>query len=142
MSRRGRQTSRARLLAAVLAASALVAAAGCGGGSGKPAYCSDRSKLESSIKGLTGVSLSGGLSGVEAQLRTIQSDATALVASARSDFPTQTSAIQSSITALENAVRTLPSSPSATQIATIATDAANVVSAVKSFTDATSSKCD
>lgn len=141
MSRRGRQTSWARLLAAVLAACALVALAGCGGGGSKPAYCSDRSKLESSIKGLTSISLSGGLSGVETQLRAIQSDATALVASARSDFPTQTSAIQSSITALESAVRALPSSPSATQIATIATDAANVVSSVKSFTDATSSKC-
>ena len=141
MSRRGRQTSWARLLAAVLAASALVALAGCGGGSSKPGYCSDRSKLESSIKGLTSVSLSGGLSGLQTQLTTIQNDATALVASARSDFPSQTSAIRSSIDALQADVRGLASSPSATQIASIATDAANVVSAVKGFSDATSSKC-
>ena len=117
--------SRARVRAAVLAACALVlvAASGCGGSSAsKPGYCSDRSKLESSIKGLTSVSLSGGLSGVQAQLTTIQNDATALVASARSDFPSQTSAIRSSIDALQADVRGLASSPSATQIASIVTD--------------------
>jgi hypothetical protein len=117
-----------------------VALAGCGGSS-KPAYCSDRSALEDSVKGLDTAATSGGISGLQSQLTTIQSDATALVNSAKSDFPSETSAIKSSVDTLSSAVNALPSSPSTAQIATVATDAASVVSSVKGFTDATSSKC-
>ncbi len=126
------------LLAALACAS--IALAGCGGG-GTPGYCSDRSQLEDSIKGLTSLTPSGGLSGLQSQLQQIQSDANALVASARSDFPDQTSAISSSVARLRADVAGLPSSPSPTQIATIATDAASVVSAVRAFTSATSDAC-
>ena len=64
-----------------------------------------------------------------------------VVSSAKSDFPTQTSAIKSSVDMLSGAVSALPSSPSAAQVATVGSAAANVVSSVKSFSDATSSKC-
>jgi len=117
----------------------LVALAGCG--SSKPAYCTDRSNLESSVKGLTSLSLSSGVSGLQSQAKKIQSDATALVSSAKSDFPSETSAIKSSVSAFESAVKGLSSSPSAGQIATVASAGSSVVSSVKSFTDATSSKC-
>jgi len=123
------------VLLACAAAIAVAALAGCS--SSKPAYCTDRANLENSVKGLT----SAGISGLKSQLTQIQSDATALVNSAKSDFPTQTSAISSSVSALKNSVTALPSSPSAAQIATVTKDAANVVSSVKSFTDATSSQC-
>jgi len=123
-----------------LIAAGLVGLAGCGGSS-KPAYCSDRSSLESSVKGLTSLDASSGISGLKAQLNTIQSDATKLVSSAKSDFPSQTSAIKSSVAALQSAVKALPSHPSATELGTVATAAASVVSSVKSFTDATSSQC-
>lgn len=129
----------ARPLAIVLAAALLLAAAGCG--SSKPGYCSDRTKLENDIKGLTSLSLSSGLSGLQTQLRTIQSDANALVASAKSDFPTETSALRSSVDTFTGAVRALPSNPSAAQVASLATDASSVVSAVRGFVDATKSKC-
>ena len=122
-----------------MAAVALIALAGCG--SSKPGYCTDRTNLESSIKGLTSLNGSSGISGLQSQLKTIQSDANALVSSAQSDFPSETSAIKSSVDSLESAVKALPSSPSAGQIATIAVNAASVVSSVKTFTDATSSKC-
>ena len=130
-----------RALALVSATAALVAAAGCGGNS-KPGYCADRDSLQSSIKDLASLSPSGGLSGLQSQLRTIQSDATALVASARSDFPSETSAIRTSVDALSSDVRALSSSPSPAQVASLAADASSVVSAVKAFADATSSKCD
>ena len=129
-----------RVAAVCLAAAGLVALAGCGGSS-KPAYCSDRSNLESSVKGLTSLNTSSGLSGLEAQVKTIQSDATKVVDSAKSDFPSQTSAVKSSVAALQSAVKALPSQPSASQLAPVATAAASVVSSVKSFTDATSSSC-
>jgi hypothetical protein len=120
----------------VLAAAATtVALAGCG--SSKPAYCTDRTDLQNSVKGLT----SSGISGVKSQLKQIQSDATTLVNSAESDFPSETGAITSSVNALKSSVSALPSSPSAGQIATVTKDAASVVSSVKSFVDASNSKC-
>jgi len=126
---------------AALLMCAPVALSACGG-SDKPGYCADRSQLESSIKDLANLSPSNGLSGLQAQLRTIERDANALVASARSDFPSETKAIETSLEALSSDVRTLPSSPSATQIAALASDASGVVSAVRGFADATASACD
>jgi hypothetical protein len=120
----------------VLAAAATaVALAGCG--SSKPAYCTDRTDLQNSVKGLT----SAGISGLKTQLKQVQSDASTLVSSAKSDFPSETSVITSSVDALKNSLSALPSSPSAVQAATVARDASSVVSSVKSFVDASNSKC-
>jgi outer membrane murein-binding lipoprotein Lpp len=138
----GQERSRARQGSAwvrvplVLAAAATaITLAGCS--SGKPAYCTDRTNLTNSVKGLT----SSGVSGLKSQLKQIQTDATTLVDSAKSDFPSETTAITSSVSALKNSVTALPSSPSAAQIATATRDAASVVSSVKSFVDASNSKC-
>jgi len=100
----------------------------------------DRANLENSIKGLTNLN-GNGISGLKSQITQIQSDATALVNSAKGDFPNETSAISSSVDALKNSVTALTSSPSAAQVATVVKDAANVVSSVKSFSNATSSQC-
>jgi hypothetical protein len=128
-----------RVPVAIVAAVALVALAGCG--SSKPAYCSDRTQLENSVKDLPSAASSSGISGLTSQLTKIKSDATALSASAKSDFPTESSAVKSSVRALESAVKALPSSPSTAQIAGIATASAGVVSSVNSFVDASKSKC-
>jgi hypothetical protein len=117
----------------------LIALAGCG--SSKPAYCTNRSNLENSIKGLTNLNVSSGISGLQSQVQKIENDASALVSSAKSDFPSETSAVSSSVDMLTSAVKGLPSSPSAGQIASIASDAANVVTSVKNLINATSSKC-
>ena len=126
---------------ALVASAALITTTGCGGSSSKPAYCSDRSTLQSDLQGLSVPTSSSDISSLKSQLTTIQSDATALVNSAKSDFPSETSAIKSSVDTLSNAVKALPSSPSTSQIAAIAVDVAAVTSSVKSFDDATSSKC-
>jgi hypothetical protein len=128
-----------RVAVAIIAGVALVALAGCG--SSKPAYCSDRTNLENSVKNLPSVTSSSGISGLQSQLTTIQSDATTLVNAAKSDFPTETSAVKTSVDALQSAVKALPSSPSASQIAPIALDAKNVVNSVTSFVNASKSKC-
>ena len=132
-SRQGNAWVRVPLVLA--AAATAVTLAGCS--SGKPAYCTDRTNLENSVKGLT----SSGVSGLKSQLKQIQSDATTLVNSAKGDFPSETSAITSSVSALKNSVTALPSSPSAAQIATATRNAASVVSSVRSFVDASNSKC-
>jgi len=126
--------------AALLIACVPLAAAGCGGSS-KPGYCSDRAALEQSVTGLTKLSPSQGLSGLQSQLTTIQSEAQRLVSAAKSDFPSETAAIRSSFDAVVTDVRALPSKPSATQLAALAGDASRAVTAVRSFFDATKSKC-
>ncbi len=128
-----------RVPLAFAAAATIVALAGCG--SSKPAYCTDRTSLQNSIKGLTSINVSSGVSGLQSQIKQIQSAATTVVNSAKSDFPTETSAITSSVDALKNSVAALGSSPSAAQIATVTKDAASVVSSVKGFVNASNSKC-
>jgi len=123
----------------IAAAATAVVLAGCS--SSKPAYCTDRTNLQNSIKGLTSLTASSGVSGLKTQVSQIQSDATAVVNSAKGDFPTETSAITSSVSALKNSVAALSAAPSAAQIATVTKDAASVVSSVRNFMDASNSKC-
>jgi hypothetical protein len=118
----------------ILAVAGVVAVlSGCG--SSKPSYCDDRSNLESSVKGLTSVDLrSGGVSALQSQLTKIESDANAVVASAKGDFPSETDALKSSVSSLKSAVEQ-------GQIPAAIAGVQSVASAAKSFTDATSSKC-
>jgi hypothetical protein len=125
-------------VACVICAS-LIALWGCG--SSKPGYCTDRTNLNNSVKQLTSLNPSAGLCGLQSQLQKIESDATAVVNSANNDFPSETSAIQSSVAQFKSAVQGLTSNQSAGQISKVASAASNVVNSVKSFSDATSSKC-
>ena len=118
----------------------LVALAGCGS-SNKPAYCSARTSLENSINEVTSLSPSSGISALQAAFTNIKTDANAVVSQAKSDFPSETSAITSSVDALTSAVSALTANPSASQIATVVSAAGNVVSSFKSFVDASKSKC-
>ena len=126
-----------------IAALALAALAGCGGSSSgnKPAYCSARADLENSINGVSSLSPSSSVSDLQAQFQKVKTDANKVVTEAKGDFPTQTSAIKSSVDGLTSAVNALTANPSATQIATVIGSASTVVSSVKSFVDASSSKC-
>jgi hypothetical protein len=128
-----------RLAPAAIATLAAITLAACG--SSKPDYCTARTNLENSIKGLTSLNVSSGVSGLEAQVSKIQSDANTLVSKAKNDFPNETSAISSSVSKLESAVRSLSSSPSAGQIASVASAASGVVTSVQSFYNTTKSKC-
>jgi hypothetical protein len=125
-------------VALAVAATALTAC----GGSSKPGYCSDKSNLESTVKGLTSVDIRGnGLDALTTQLQKVETDAKTLVASAKTDFPSETSAISSSVDTLVGAIKQLPSSPSATDLVALGGDVTSVTSAVKGFTQAVGSKC-
>ena len=119
-----------------LAAAAAVLAAGCG--SSKPAYCGDRTKLEQSVKS---IDVTAGLGALKTQLEQVETNAQSLVSSAKSDFPDETSAINSSVSKLKTEVGTLASSPSPSQVVTVASDAKAVVDAVNAFVSASKSKC-
>jgi uncharacterized phage infection (PIP) family protein YhgE len=125
-------------VALAVAATALTAC----GGSSKPGYCSDKSNLESTVKGLTSVDIRGdGLGALTTQLKKVETDAKTLVASARSSFPGETSAISSSVDSLAGAIQQLPSSPSAADLLALGGDVTSVTSAVKGFTKAVGSQC-
>ena len=130
-----------RTMFALAAATALMAA-GCGGSS-KPAYCSNVSDLEQSVDDLKGVTLeSGALPTLQTDVKTVQSNADAVVSSAKQDFPSQTSALKSSVSSLSTAVTQLPASPTAAQLAQLAPMVSSVVTAAKDLESATSSACD
>lgn len=136
-----RRRGGAALAMTVALALAVTLLAACGGSS-KPAYCSSISTLEASVKALPSSStISGGVSGFKAAVAKVQSDATAVVNNAKTDFPTQTSAISTSVNALTATVKQLTSTPSASLVAQLPAQVSAVISAVDSFTSATKSKC-
>lgn len=124
---------------AILAVVLMAPAAGCGG---KPDFCEDRTTLESSVKGLPSAATSGGVSGLESQLTQVESDAKALIASAKSDFPNEAGAIESAIDQLKLSVEGLPEKPSTAQLAAVGLNATAVVNSVKAFSAATSEACE
>ena len=82
--------------------------------SDKPAYCSDVSDLQQSVDDLKNVQLnSGAVSTLQTDLQKMQSNANAVVSSAKQDFPSQTSALESSVSSLSTAIKQLPASPTA-----------------------------
>jgi hypothetical protein len=128
-------------LAVALAAAALVAA-GCGG-SDKPAYCSNVSDLQQSVSDLKSVQPNSAIvSTLQTDLQKVQSNANAVVSSAKQDFPNQTSALESSVSSLSTSIKQLPPSPTPQQLFALAPPINSVVTAAQGFSSATSSACD
>ena len=127
-------------IAALAVASVLaLPLAGCG----KPDYCSDRSSLEGSVKGLTDVQLteSGGADRLKSQLKQVQGDAKQVASSAKSDFPSETDQLESSVSTLEKSVQSLPPSPSSEELKGLAPQVTALAGAARRFVNATSSEC-
>lgn len=130
----GYVTRRVILCGLLIGLAALIV--GCG--SSKPAYCKNRSELEKSISNL---SVTDGVSSLKTQLQTIAGQTKSLASSARSSFPTETTAVDNAVSTLERQVKALPSSPSASQLASVAVAVKDTVSSVSSFVSSTKSKC-
>ena len=128
-------------LAVALAAAALVAA-GCGSSS-KPAYCSNVSDLQQSVTDLKSLQLNSAVvSTLQTDLQKVQSNANAVVSSAKQDFPSQTSALESSVSSLSATVKQLPPSPTPQQLLSLVPQVDSVVTAAQGFSSATKSACD
>ena len=131
------------LIGSVALAAVASVAAGCGGSSSKPAYCSNVSALQQSVDNLKSVQLqSGAVSTLQTDVQAVQSNANAVVSSAKADFPSQTSALQSSVSSLSTTIKKLPSSPTAKQLLPLAPEINSVVTAAQGLSSATSSACD
>ena len=134
--------SRRWALALVTAVAVAAGLSACGGSS-KPSYCDKTADLKKSVQDLGSVNVvQSGTNALTSALSSVQSNASAVVNSAKSDFPDQTAAITSSIDALKKSAQSLASSP--TQPAVIAQVPGQVSAVVKSiqdFSSASSSKC-
>jgi hypothetical protein len=132
-----------RSIWSVLGAVVVAAVLSACGSSSKPSYCKQTANLKQSVQDLGSVNiLQSGSNALTSALSKVQSDANAVVGSAKSDFPDQTAAITSSIDTLKKSAQSLASSP--TRPAVIAQVPGQISAAVKSiqdFSSATSSKC-
>jgi hypothetical protein len=126
-------------LAAALIA---VGSVSLGCGSSKPEYCSKTDDLQEALSTMKGDVTGGKVSAIQPDVKTVRNDVEAVVNSARSDFPSQTQALDSSVSKLTAAVEALPSSPSVSDVVRLAGDVEGATTAVRDFKAATSSKCD
>lgn len=129
------------VISMALAAVALLAA-GCGGSS-KPDYCSNVSDLEGSIAEIKGIELEGGaISTLQADLEKVKTNADAVVSSAKQDFPSETSALKSSVSSLSTTVNQLPATPTPQQLLALTSGIESTVTAAKELSSATESACE
>jgi len=132
----------AKRFAAAFTLLAAGAVLGACGGSSKPSYCSAVSSLEASVKALPSTNVvKNGTDALKSALTKVESDAQAVVSSAKNDFPNETAALKSSVDALSSTVKQLTSSPSAAAIVQVPGQVAAVANAAKGLSSATSSKC-
>jgi sulfite reductase alpha subunit-like flavoprotein len=126
-------------LATIAVAAALT---GCGGSS-KPSYCSKTADLKKSVQDLGSINiLKGGTGALTSALQKVETTANAVVSSAKSDFPSQVDAINSSVNAIKKTAQQLSASPTQPAlIAQVPGQISAVASSIQSFTSATSSKC-
>jgi hypothetical protein len=102
-----------------------------------------RGVSQNSVNSLKSVQLGGNTaSTLKTDLQKVQSNANAVVSSAKQDFPSQTSALESSVTSLSTSVKALPPAPTPQQLVPIKAEVASTVSAADSLKSATSSACD
>ena len=117
--------------------------AACGSSSSKPAYCSNVSELEGSVEELKGIEIeSGTLATLEADLKTVQSNADEVVESAKKDFPNETSAVKTSVSSLSTATQELAAAPAPEELLALAPKVKDVVLAAEELLSATESACE
>jgi hypothetical protein len=131
-----------RLIVALAFVAAALVVGGCGSSS-KPEYCSKVSDLEGSVEELKGVEIeSGTLATLEADLKKVQSNANEVVASAKQDFPNETSALKTSVSGLSTATQELAAAPTPQELLALAPKVSGVVLAAEELSSATKSACE
>ena len=113
------------------------------GSSSKPEYCSNVSGLEESVAELKAVELeSGAGAALEADLKKVQTGADEVVASAKKDFPSETSAVKTSVSSLSTATQELAATPSPQELLALAPKVSGVALASEELSSATESACE
>jgi hypothetical protein len=128
---------------ALLPAAALVLsglAAGCS--SSKPAYCTDADQLKTSVQDLGNVNINvHDLSSVNTAVSKVQADATTFASDAKSAYPSQTTALKTSLSSLETAVKSAMAQPSLTTVAAVVSSVTQVKTAADNVQSAVKGTC-
>jgi len=126
------------LPAAVLVLSGL--AAGCS--SSKPAYCADAANLKTSVSNLGNVDVAtNGLGSLQTALNSVTSNANKFASDAKSAFPSQTTALNTSLSALATAITSAKGQPPATAAAAVAPAVRQVKNSASALESAVSGNC-
>ena len=126
------------LPAAILVLSGL--AAGCS--SSKPAYCTDAANLKTSVSNLGNVNVAkNGLGSLQTALSSVQTDANASATDAKSAYPSQTTALQNSLSSLNAAIKSAKGQPPLTAAAAVVPAVAQVKTSAGAVQSAVSGTC-
>jgi len=134
--------ARAGLLlpAAVLVVAVSGLAAGCS--SPPPAYCTAATNLNNSVHNLGNVDVAkDGLGALQTALGKVQSNAKTFVSDAKSAYPSQTTALQNSLSGLGTAITSAKGQPPLTAAASVASSVTNVKNSADTLQNALKSKC-
>jgi hypothetical protein len=132
---------------ALVPAAALVLAtlaAGCSSSStsSKPAYCTAASQLKTSVHDLGNVTINvHDLSSVNTAVSKVQASATKFASEAKSAYPAQTTALKTSVSGLEAAVKSAMAQPSVTTVAAVVSSVSQVKTAAGNAQTAVKGKC-
>ena len=126
------------LPAAVLVLSGL--AAGCS--SSKPAYCTAASQLKTSVQDLGNITVNvHDLSSVNTAVSKVSSDAKTFAADAKSAYPSQTTALNDSLSGLQTAIKSAQGQPSLTTVAAVVSSITQVKTSASNLQNAAAGKC-
>ena len=114
-------------------------AAGC---SSKPAYCTDATNLKTSVSNLGDVDVAkNGLSSLQPALTSVQTNAKTFAADAKSAYPSQTTALQNSLSSLENVIKSAKGQRPLTVAIAVASSVTQVKDSASALQSAASGKC-
>ena len=115
-------------------------AAGCS--SSKPAYCTDAANLKTSVSNLGNVNVAkNGLGSLQTALSSVKTDANALASDAKSAFPSQTMALQNSVSSLGTAITSAKGQPPLTAAAAVVPAVTQVKTSASALQSAVSGTC-
>jgi hypothetical protein len=128
--------------ALVLAAALVLATVAAGCSSSKPAYCTAASQLKTSVQDLGNININvHDLSSVNTAVSNVQADAKKLASDVKSAYPSQTTALKTSLSSLQAAVKSAMAQPSLTTVAAVVSSVTQVKTAAGNMQTAVKGKC-
>jgi hypothetical protein len=114
-------------------------AAGC---SSTPSYCTAATNLKTSVSNLGDVDVAkNGLNSLQTALTSVTNNANTFASEAKSAFPSQTTALQNSVSGLDSAVKSAKGEPALTAVSAVVSAVTQVKNSASSLQSAISSKC-
>jgi hypothetical protein len=134
-----RPSASSRVAVPVVAALLCLALLSACGGSSKPAYCAQIDALKKSVSSVNASTITSP-STLLSTFNQVKAEATALASTAKSAFPKEIAALQSSLAAVSKSIQQLTTSP-ATAAAALLGQAETAIGAAKDLENAAKSSC-